>query len=248
MEDVRRSKTQGGGPRKSGRVDLLGGLLVCVCGRRLRSDGTFADGRHRKLHVDPCAAWGRKARLADATWEVPLLAQAAAIELTDGTIAAVIAALGSAQRPVAIDRARIDRQIRDLALEHAGASIGDDEYLGRLAALRSQRDAVVEQSKEGIPAERAVAWLRALGQALQSADASQEKAELMHAIYERVTAVGAEIRSVRLTPAAYAHGLALALPEKVVMARPTGVGRGITTYTIPIEGRDEWLAAARREA
>jgi hypothetical protein len=28
------------------------------------------------------------------------------------------------------------------------------------------------------------------------------------------------------------------------MARPTGVGRGITTYTIPIEGRDEWLAAA----
>jgi hypothetical protein len=26
----------------------------------------------------------------------------------------------------------------------------------------------------------------------------------------------------RLTAAAYAHGLALALPEKVVMARPTG--------------------------
>jgi hypothetical protein len=25
---------------------------------------------------------------------------------------------------------------------------------------------------------------------------------------------------------------------------PTGVGRGITTYEIPIEGRDEWLAAA----
>jgi hypothetical protein len=37
--------------------------------------------------------------------------------------------------------------------------------------------------------------------------------------------------------------MALALPEAVV-ARPTGVGRGITTYTIPIEGRDEWLAAA----
>jgi hypothetical protein len=34
----------------------------------------------------------------------------------------------------------------------------------------------------------------------------------------------------------------------VEMARPTGVGRGITTYTIPIEGRDEWMAAARRLA
>jgi len=36
---------------------------------------------------------------------------------------------------------------------------------------------------------------------------------------------------------------ALALPEAVV-ARPTGVGRAISTYSIPIEGRDEWLAAA----
>jgi hypothetical protein len=32
------------------------------------------------------------------------------------------------------------------------------------------------------------------------------------------------------------------------MARPVGVGRGKTTYTIPIEGRDEWLAAAGRLA
>jgi hypothetical protein len=39
-----------------------------------------------------------------------------------------------------------------------------------------------------------------------------------------------------------------ALLEKVEMARPTGVGRAISTCTIPIEGRDEWLAAARRLA
>jgi hypothetical protein len=49
------------------------------------------------------------------------------------------------------------------------------------------------------------------------------------------------------TPAAYAHGLALALPD-AVMARPTGVGRALTTYEIPIEGRDEWIAAANRLA
>ncbi len=75
-----------------------------------------------------------------------------------------------------------------------------------------------------------------------------EKADLLHAIYERIVVAGPEIVRVRLTSAAYAHGLALALPEKVVMARPTGVGRAISTYTIPIEGRDEWLAAARRQA
>ena len=52
---------------------------------------------------------------------------------------------------------------------------------------------------------------------------------------------------LRLTPAAYRHGLALALPD-AVMARPTGVGRALPTYEILIEGRDEWLAAARRLA
>ena len=48
---------------------------------------------------------------------------------------------------------------------------------------------------------------------------------LMHAIYDRITVAGPEIVGVRLTQAAYAHGLALALPEKGEMARPTGVGR-----------------------
>ncbi len=70
----------------------------------------------------------------------------------------------------------------------------------------------------------------------------------MRAIYERITVAGPEIVGVQLTAAAYAHGLALALPDKVVMARPTGVGRALATYDIPIEGRDEWLAAARRLA
>ena len=45
----------------------------------------------------------------------------------------------------------------------------------------------------------------------------------MHATCERITVAGPEIVGVRLTQAAYAHGLALALPEKVEMARPTGL-------------------------
>jgi hypothetical protein len=69
---------------------------------------------------------------------------------------------------------------------------------------------------------RAVEWLRALGESFQVADVPKEREELMHAIYERITVAGPEIVGVRLTQAAYAHGLALALPEKVEMARPTG--------------------------
>jgi hypothetical protein len=67
---------------------------------------------------------------------------------------------------------------------------------------------------------------------------------VLHAVCDRITVAGLEIVGVRLTQAAYAHGLALALPTKVAMACPTGVGRGISTYEVPIEGRDDWLAAA----
>ena len=91
-------------------------------------------------------------------------------------------------------------------------------------------------------------WLRTLSATWMEADVPEAKAELLHAIYERIVVTGRKIVSIRLTPSAYAHGLALALPDKVARARPTGVGRAITTYTIPIEGRDEWLAAARRQA
>ena len=101
---------------------------------------------------------------------------------------------------------------------------------------------------DGIPPERAVAWLRALSATWRAAEVPAEKADLLHAIYDRIVVAGRRIVSVRLTPSAYAHGFALALPEKVAVARPTGVGRAISTYTIPIEGRDEWLAAARRLA
>jgi len=76
----------------------------------------------------------------------------------------------------------------------------------------------------------------------------QAKADVLNAIHDQIVVIGREMVSARLTPSAYAHGLALALPEKVVLARPTGVGRALPTYEIPIEGRDEWLAAARRLA
>ena len=143
--------------------------------------------------------------------------------LDEDTDPSVVAALGSIRQPVAIDRARVERQIRELALEHAGGRLGDEAYLTRLKVLRQQRDAVVERTAAGLPAGRAVEWLRALGESLQAPERSKERADLLHAIYDRITVAGRRIVSVRLTPSAYAHGFALALPEKVVLARPTGL-------------------------
>jgi hypothetical protein len=75
----------------------------------------------------------------------------------------------------------------------------------------------------------------------------EEKSDVIHAVYERIVIEGPRFVGLRLTPAAYRHGLALALPE-AVMARPTGVGHALTAYRMPIEGRDEWIAAVERLA
>jgi hypothetical protein len=205
VADVRRSKTQGGGPRRSGHLDLLAGLLECVCGRRLRSDGTFGDGRHRKLHLKPCAEWGSQARYGDETSETPVLAQVAGLVLDDGIIGRVVAALGSPDRPVGLDRVRIERQMRELALDHVAERIDDAAYLERLGHLRADLVAVDAAPRGDLTAKRAVEWLRVLSETWVTADIREAKADLLHAIYERITVVGRSIVSVRLTPAAYAN-------------------------------------------
>jgi hypothetical protein len=63
--------------------------------------------------------------------------------------------------------------------------------------------AITERTAAGLPGHRAVEWLRALSESVQIADVPKEKADLMHAIYERITVAGPIITSARLTPSAY---------------------------------------------
>lgn len=56
-----------------------------------------------------------------------------------------------------------------------------------------------------------MARLRAIGATWRQADLPEEKADLVYVIYERITIAGRRFVSARLTPAAYAHGLALNL-------------------------------------
>ena len=86
------------------------------------------------------------------------------------------------------------------------------------------KESLERTTSTGITADRAVAWLRTLSESWTRADVPEAKADLLHAIYEEIVVTGRRIMSIRLTPSAYAHGLALALPDKVAMARPTGFG------------------------
>jgi hypothetical protein len=62
------------------------------------------------------------------------------IELSNIVIAKVVAALGQGQRPIAIDRARIDQQLRNLALDHAAGRLADAAYLERRKVLLASRE------------------------------------------------------------------------------------------------------------
>ena len=77
------------------------------------------------------------------------------------------------------------------------------------------------RSRHGTSRRVAVDWLDALAETWQKTDLVEEKSDVIHAVYERIVIEGPRFVGLRLTPAAYRHGLALALPD-AVMARPTG--------------------------
>ena len=110
--------------------------------------------------------------------------------------------------------------------------------------LRQQHEAVAEPTATGPPGDRALEWLRAIGESLQAPEKSKEKADVLQAIYDRITVAGPEIVGTRLTQATCAHGLALALPTKVALARPTGFEPADDiSIRMPIEGAGDWLTS-----
>jgi hypothetical protein len=150
-----------------------------------------------------------------------VLAQVTGLKLDEATISEVAAALGTNRQPARLDRSRLNRRIRDLALEHAAELISDQAYLERVARLRDAEAVLDEPSQAGVTSETAIAWLRELGATWQTSELREEKSDVLHAIYERITVTGSRIVGARLTQSAYQHGLALALPENA-RARPTG--------------------------
>ncbi len=108
-----------------------------------------------------------------------------------------------------------------MSLDHVAERIDDSAYLERLGQFRTDIATVDATPRGELAAQRAVEWLRVLADTWVNADVPGARADLLHAIYERIVVKGRSIVAARLTPAAYSNGLALALPQ-VVMARPEG--------------------------
>ncbi len=230
---LRASRARHGGSRPPVRIDLLRGLLYCVCGQRIRTDGTMGTPpRQRKLHPrhDQCPEWGPKASHSSGVYEPWVIGQVTGIRVDESTLERIVRVLSTPQtRPIDVNRARLERMKRDLALDHAAGRLDDKTYLAQIAVLRDEATAIDSGKRQGtgIAPDQVVARLRALPGTWARAT-PEGRAELLHSIYERIVVRGTEFVGARLTPEAYSLGLALALPERVqpaqewVLARPTG--------------------------
>ncbi len=230
---LRGLRARHGGSRRTVRPDLLKGLLQCVCGQRIRTDGTMGTPpRQRKMHPhhDSCPDWGPKASYGSDTYEPWIVGQVTGIRVDDATIERIVRVLAAPDiKPSNANRARVERMKRVLALEHAAGRLDDAIYLARMATLRTELASAAEDEPTHavVSTDRVAERLRALPETWAMAT-PDGRAELLNAIYERIVVRGSEFVSVRLTPDAYAIGLALALPDQVrpaqewVLARPTG--------------------------
>jgi DNA invertase Pin-like site-specific DNA recombinase len=219
VQDVRTQRSHGGcQPGKWRRgIDPLGGLLYCACGARIRTNGTAGHPpRRQRIHpAKGCESWKRPLTTWGATHDDPISAQIAGVQLDPATIELVVRAVTANEppAPLAIDVARIERRKRNLALDHAAGRIDDEAYLERMAELRKavpQRD-----TRPAVAADQAVGFLRDLARLWNSAVSDEARAELVHAVYERIVVTREGFVGVTLTRHAYRHGLALALPETV---------------------------------
>jgi DNA invertase Pin-like site-specific DNA recombinase len=237
---------RGGGPRPAGRVDLIAGLLRCECGASVVSNGV-SRGRRARVHLGSCDRWGSQRTYTAETWERPIIAQVRGIRDGPATVAAIVAALRETEHPPApIDDGRIERERRSLALAMAAGRIGETEFLAGIAALRERTPA---PSQAPIDAARVTELLGDVARTWDRKMTDRERADLVAAIYDRITVRGPTFVGVRLTPWAYAHGLALALPERVriELAGEEGISPA-RSIRVPIEGAAEWRAAARIRA
>lgn len=250
VEAIRHRKAMTGGGRPRGAVvDPLRGLIFCGCGAAIQAWGRGPDGGQRRAHPADrrCVGWGPQRTYPSRTWLAPLEAQVSGIQLSDATIAQVVAALRQPETPaIPIERARLERERRDLALSHAAGRLTDADYLEAVARLRT---VTVAPPSAPVDAAKAVGWLRDLAGMWGQRMAPEDRAELLAAVYERVEVRGRAFVGVTLTPEAYRHGLALALPERVACgAGEPGRSRPDVAHTIPVVGRRDWQRAARRLA
>ena len=171
---------------------------------------------------------------------------------------------------VRLDDADLDQVVRAMRRGTAAPVASDP---GLIAAARSDLQRRLSDGEIGLPAFNRD-W-RALDRPMALAEAAPDEDRLRRArdvladfgslwrdvsvpdvlrvgaateIFERLDVRGSELVAVHPRPNENAWLLGYAYREKLELVGARGVGHALTAYRMPIEGRDEWIAAVERLA
>ena len=160
------------------------------------------------------------------TWLPPLEAQISGLRFDEETASNIVAALAEPKASVVpIDRGRLERRRRELALDIAAGRIGDRAFLAAMRRMNEEEAALVkDRPRAGVDAAKAVEYIRSFAVSWTKAKAPT-RATMIQTLYGDIVVRGEEFVSVRLPPEAYAHGIALALPQEVWVPWLPGRGR-----------------------
>ena len=218
------------GRRHPRRAHLLAKILWCSCGRAVRAEThTNKQGRqYRRYRHDPrCDHWRVVTRAAEI-FDAPIEAQLAQVRVDDATVARLRERAGE---PIPVDttlqRRAIERDLERKAAYHAARRITTEAYLAEHARLTAELDALAAPrlaTSSLSDVDAIVHFLRDL-RASWERGGEWERAKLVASVYDRIVVNDREVVEVELTDDAKRHGLALALPEQVVvvLARPAGL-------------------------
>jgi hypothetical protein len=194
---------------------------------QIRVSGFTSASRRRVRSVQPCADGVEQKNWNSETWLIPLEAQIAGLRLDDEAVVAIAEALTKPEAAVLpIERGRLEHRRRQLAFDVAAGRIGERAFLTAIRRL-TEEEARVEDggpARQGVDAAKAIDYIRNFASSWAKAK-PPTKAMMVQSLYEEIVVRGAEFVSVRLTPEAYVHGLALALPQEVLVPAMRTKGR-----------------------
>ncbi len=139
----------------------------------------------------------------------------------------------------------LGRALEEAAKAFAQRRLSLDAFTAEQARLNAEIDALRAKPQGETPSvdpDAAIAALQDLKASWRDAD-DAARARLAAAIFERIVVADDRILEEHLTPYARRHGVAMALPEYMDLARPAGEGASLAN--IPIVGRREWESAIR---
>lgn len=241
VQDVRHRRHTGGGHPTPRHAYLLNGVLFCECGTRIRAE--MNAGRRRYRHPgEPCPAWS-KSTVAAERFDAPISEQVRRTKPSARWMTELRALTTvNAPRPDVLRRRRLERELADRALAHAAQKLSTAGYLAEHDRLTAQIKQLAEQPTPAlVDPDVAIRWLADMSRAWEYADL-EARHKVVAALYDRIVVRSDGFVEVELSAAANAHVVAAAMPEKVVLARPAGVGPQRTIEVrIPIVARREWL-------